>query len=126
MPNRKTALIQALATARRVKAEKAEAKRRIKEPVKRQENLAPEMEVLANPKRHLAKKCTDQAMLVGWDRAVQKTAYENNISEQEMRTILDDALDYEDKADPSGRIEGLQDWKHEKKGLSMLASPRRR
>lgn len=65
-------------------------------------------------------------MLTGWDRAIQKTAYENNISEQEMRNILDQALEYEDKTSPSNKIEGLEDWRNEKRGSSELASPRRR
>lgn len=126
MPNRKTALIQALAVARQRKAEKAQAKKRINTPPKVQKNDPPDLGIISNPKRQLAKVCTDAAMIMGWDKAIQKTAYENSVSEQEMRQILDDALDYEDKADPSGRIEGLQDWAHERRGSSVLASPRRR
>lgn len=126
MPNRKTALVQALAVARQRKQEKRESMKRLKEPPKPQENKPPELGIISNPKRHLAKVCTDAAMLMGWDKAIQKTAYENNISEQEMRQILDDALDYEDKADPSGRIEGLQDWANEKRGSSVQAAPRHR
>jgi len=121
----KRSLLAALATARQRKAEKRESIKQIKVAPKRQESEAPELGVIANPKRHLAKECTDQAMLTGWDRAIQKTAYESNISEQEMRDILDQALEYENKADPAGRIEGLQDWQHEKRGVSSLASPKR-
>lgn len=126
MASRKQALILALASARSAKAEKADARKRMAEQPKRIEKASIETEVITHPKRELAKACTDQAMLVGWERAIQKTAYENEVSEAEMRQILDDALDYEDKADPSGRIDGLEDWRREKRGSSELASPRRR
>lgn len=126
MATRKSLLLERLAVARERKAEKRVRVVRLKKPIKRQENHAPELGIISNPKRLLAKECTDQAMLMGWDRAIQKTAYENNISEQEMRTILDEALDYEDKADPSGRIEGLQDWANERRGSSVQAAPKRR
>lgn len=120
------ALLASLALARDKKAEKREATTRIEAPVPREPAKAPDMGVITNPQRMIAKECTDQAMLVGWDRAIQKTAYEAGISEQTMRQILDAALDYEDKADPAGRIEGLEDWRNEKRGSSELASPRRR
>ena len=126
MPTKKQSLIQALAFARQKKSEKSAAKKNIAAPIKRIEQKPVETEVITHPKRELAKECTDQAMLVGWERAIQKTAYENGVSEEEMRKILDEALEYEDKADPSGRIDGLEDWRHEKKGSSALASPRRR
>ena len=125
MATRKETLLRALALAREKKAAKAEAKQRLREAPKIQPAKPVEKEVIDSPKRHLAKECTDQAMIMGWDKAIQKTAYENGISESEMRQILDDALEYEDKADPSGRIDGLEDWRHEKRGSSTLASPRR-
>lgn len=60
-------------------------------------------------------------MISGWDKAIQRTAYENDISEQQMRRILDEALKYNEKADPSGRIDELNDWKNEKRGTSSLS-----
>jgi hypothetical protein len=122
----KRSLLMNLATARQKKADKAAATKRIHEAPKTIESKPIETEVITNPKRQLAKTCTDQAMIMGWDKAIQKTAYENSIAESEMRQILDDALDYEDKADPSGRIEGIEDWAKEKRGSSVLAAPKRR
>jgi len=41
--------------------------------------------------------------------------------EDRMRALLDDALEYNDKADPSGRIHELEDWKVQRRGRSNLA-----
>lgn len=84
------------------------------------------LEIISNPERELAAKTVYDAMIMGWDRSIQKHAYEGGVFEHELRLILDKALEYQDKADPSGRIEGLEDWMHEKRGRSSLASPRRR
>lgn len=123
MATRKS-LIASLANARERKSEKSAATKKIEAPVSAQPAKPIETEVITHPKRVLAKTCTDQAMIVGWDKAIQKTAYENGISEQQMREILDDALEYEDKADPAGRIDGLQDWAQEKRGSSALMAAR--
>ena len=82
--------------------------------------------LITNPERELASKTTQDALIMGWDKAIQKNAYENHISERELGKILDKALAYQEKADPAGRIEGIEDWGNEKKGSSRLASPRRR
>lgn len=84
---------------------------------------SPNFGIITNPERELAAKTTHDAMIMGWDQSVQKHAYENRISEQRMREILDAALKYNEKADPSGRIEGIMDWAHEKRGSSSLAAP---
>lgn len=63
---------------------------------------------------------------MGWERAIQKHAYENGILVREMEKILDEATSYNDKADPSGRIDELNDWKIQKKGRSNLAASVRR
>lgn len=117
----KKKLVEALATA---KAEKRESSK--KPPItapKPTESRAPDLGIITNPVRQIAKATTDDAMVMGWDQAIQKNAYENRVTESRIREMLDEALDYEDKADPSGRIEGLQDWMHEKRGNSTLAAP---
>lgn len=80
-------------------------------------------EIISNPERELAADTAHDAMIMGWDAAIQKHAYENRIPDAKLRSILDLALDYEDKADPQGRIEGIRDWAHEKRGSSALAAP---
>lgn len=89
------------------------------------EEVPPPSEIISNPERELADKCAKHAMIAGWSKAIQECAYESNISEDRMRSILDEALEYNDKADPSGKIHELEDWEREKRGSSALASPRK-
>lgn len=110
----KLALVSDKSTSK-PKAEKA--------PKPREENL--EREVPADGQRHIANECAKDAMVMGWDRAIQKHAYENRIPESELKRLLDQALEYNDKADPSGRIHELEDWRLEKRGGSSLAPKRR-
>jgi hypothetical protein len=77
-------------------------------------------EIPADGQRVVADATAKDAMVMGWDRAIQKHAYENRISDHELRRILDQACDYNDKADPAGRIEELDDWKAERRGRSRL------
>lgn len=79
-----------------------------------------EREVPADTQREVANAVAKDAMVMGWDRAIQKHAYENRIPEAEVVRLLDAALAYNDKADPPGRIDELEDWKHEKRGSSTL------
>ncbi len=120
MASKRGILLKQLALAREKKAEKAVAS----VPPKPEAKEAPDMGIVTNPAREIAKKVTEMAMVAGWDLAIQKHAYENQVPEQRIKQILDEALEYEDKADPSGRVEGLQDWIQEKKGNSTLKSPR--
>lgn len=83
---------------------------------------APPSEIISNPERELADKCAKSAMICGWKKAIQTTAYENQISEDRMRSLLDEALEYNDKADPSGKIHELEDWERERRGRSSLAA----
>ncbi len=101
-----------------------DAKKRL--PLKAPE---PKVEVLnrdvpADEQRELASACAKDAMVMGWDQAIQKHAYENRVPETEVRRLLDEASEYNDKADPSGRIEELNDWEIQKRGRSELKSPR--
>jgi hypothetical protein len=122
----KSELLQRLAKARSVKASKSDVKATEKpsKPLVAPEGDKPpiQREVPADGQRQLAKECAEQAMICGWDKAIQMSAYENRISEHEMRKILDEALEYNDKADPSGRIHELEDWEREKMGRSTLAA----
>lgn len=113
----KDVLLKRLALANQSRAQKKEAEKKVA-PVVKEEPLA--REVPADGQRHVANETAKDAMVMGWDRAIQKHAYENRISDQELRRILDQACDYNDKADPAGRIEELEDWKVQKRGRSQL------
>jgi hypothetical protein len=82
-------------------------------------------DVPADAQRELVASCAKDAMVMGWDLSIQKHAYENRILEPEMRRLLDQVSEYNDKADPAGRIHELNDWEQEKRGRSKLASSRR-
>jgi hypothetical protein len=125
MATRKSILLKNLALAREKRAANIKrAKEPIKAPEPEREN-PPNLGIISNPGRELAAKVTERAMIAGWDRAIQDSAYENRVSEDRIRQLLDEALEYQDKADPSGRIEGLEDWKVEKQGSSELAARQR-
>lgn len=116
----KNALLERLALARKAKEDKKAAEKPKVEP-------APgpvQREVPADPQRELADRTAKDAMVMGWPQAIQKHAYENRIPESELEQVLDEVLAYNDKADPSGVIPELEDWKHEKRGTSRLTSPR--
>lgn len=78
------------------------------------------MEVISNPERELAKKVADMAMVSGWDKAIMHYALEAHLGYTDMEKILDDAAKYNDKADPSGRIEELEDWKRHNKRTRFI------
>lgn len=77
---------------------------------------------ISNPERELASEVARDAMIMGWERSIQKHAVERGILGREVEKILDEALKYNDKADPSGRIPELADWKNQKRGRSDLAT----
>ena len=79
-------------------------------------------EVLTDAERQLAKKVADLAMVSGWDNAIGVYMREYGIAETAMRALLKKAADYNDEADPSGRIEELEDYKKELQGRSTLAT----
>jgi hypothetical protein len=105
-----------LALARNAKAEKSKPK----EAPPSEPEKAPDLGIVSNPSREIANQVTEMAMVAGWDKAIQEHAYQNKVSEDRIREILDEALEYDDKADPSGRIENIQDWQREKRGRSTL------
>jgi hypothetical protein len=116
MATKKSTLLKRLALAREAKAEKSKPK--VAPPSEPEKS--PDLGIIANPSRELAAEVTEMAMVAGWDKAIQEHAYQNRVSEDRVREILDEALDYDDKADPSGRIEGIEDWAREKRGNSTL------
>lgn len=126
MPTKRSVLLQRLAQAREAKAAKnaPQAPQKPPKPLveKVEAKSSTEQKTLADSQRDLAKKTAEQAMISGWPKAIQMNAYENQISEFELVKILDAALDYNDKADPSGRISELDDWKHERRGTERSAS----
>ncbi len=128
MATKRNVLLKRLALAREAKAGKNDPKAEKnapKAPPKPEPKEAPDMGIVTNPARKVAADVTEMAMVAGWDLAIQKHAYENQVPEQRIREMLDEAYEYQDKADPSGRIEGLQDWQNEKRGNSTLAAPSR-
>jgi hypothetical protein len=80
--------------------------------------------VISEPERELAKDIADRAMVAGWETAIRHFASELAVDELRIRKLLNDALDYNDKADPAGRIGELEDWRQYKQRQSDLP-PRR-
>lgn len=79
-------------------------------------------EAVTDAERSLAKSVAQDAMIMGWTRAVQKRSTELGADEIMIRHLLDKVATYNDKADPSGRIHELEDWKVEKRERSERAS----
>ncbi len=124
MATKRNELLERLATARAAKR-KALPQDDRKAPSKplrapRVPETTDPVDIITNPQRELAKEVTDMAMVMGWQKAVQEGAYKNIISEVEMKKVLDEAVKYQDKADPSGRIDGIDDWGVERRGRSQL------
>lgn len=81
-------------------------------------------EVISDQERELAKDVASFAMIAGWERAFQRFSRDTGLREHEIILVLNRATDYNDKADPSGRIHELEDWVRERKGRSQQAAPR--
>ncbi len=123
MATKRSVLLERLALARNAKEDKAisrSTEKKIPLHAPRVPETTDPLDIITNPQRELAKEVTDMAMVAGWQKAIQEGAYKNNISENEMKKILDEALEYQDKSDPSGRIEGIEDWGVEKRESSQL------
>jgi hypothetical protein len=80
------------------------------------------MDRITDSERELAKKIGKDAMIMGWDAAIRRTGGELGAPELILRNLLNKVADYNDKADPSGRIHELEDWKVEKRERSDRAS----
>ena len=77
-------------------------------------------EVISNPEREFAAQIAWDAMIMGWEKAVTVNARLMQVSLHRVVDILDRAADYNDKADPQGRIHELEDWKLERQERSRL------
>jgi hypothetical protein len=77
---------------------------------------------VTDAERTLAKAIGQDAMIMGWDRAIARKSVELGAPQLILRNLLNKVADYNDKADPSGRIAELQDWKVEKRERSDRAS----
>lgn len=71
-------------------------------------------EIISNEERELAKEVADFAMVATWDKAISRFALKYGLKESRIIEILNEATDYNDKADPAGRIHALEDWKRHK------------
>lgn len=80
------------------------------------------MDSVTDSERMLAKKIGEDAMIMGWNLAVQRHSRELGTNELVIRNLLNKVSEYNDKADPPGRIPELQDWEVEKRERSERAS----
>ena len=72
------------------------------------------MDVISDQEREFAAEVANFAMMAGWDRAIQTHAKDSGLKEEQVILILNKAADYNDSADPKGRIDALNDWKRHK------------
>ena len=77
---------------------------------------------VTDAERQIAKQIGTDAMVMGWDRAIQRNATSMGAPELVLRNLLNKVAEYNDKADPTGRIPELEDWKVEKRERSERAS----
>jgi hypothetical protein len=73
--------------------------------------------MLSHFERELAEQIANRAQIVGWDKAVGFFANEYKVKPLTMSLLLDSVAEYNDKADPSGRVEELEDYVGERDGL---------
>jgi hypothetical protein len=77
---------------------------------------------VTNQEREVAKSVAQMAMIRGWETAIYSKARELGISPVSIAQTLNKVADYNDKADPGGRIHELDDWTVEKRERSNRAS----
>ena len=77
-----------------------------------------EDKTISDREREVANEVAKDAMIMGWDKAIERAAREFSVSTLEIKVILNKASDYNAKADPSGRIAELDDWERQKRGRS--------
>lgn len=71
-------------------------------------------QVPTDQEREFVKEVADFGVMAGWDRSIQKHAQDSGLSEEQIILMLNRVADYNDKADPKGRIDALEDWKRHK------------
>jgi hypothetical protein len=79
---------------------------------------------ISDHEREAAKHVADRAQIAGWERAISWAAAEWGVSQMDIRLMLDKAADYNEKADPSGRIHELEDWRRENQERGRLVGAR--
>lgn len=79
-------------------------------------------EAVTDAERSLAKAIGTDAMIMGWDKAISRKSVELDAPQLILRNLLNKVAEYNDKADPHGRIPEMEDWKTEKKERSDRAS----
>jgi len=77
---------------------------------------------ISDSARHFVQEVADLAMVRGWRDAIHLSARDSGLDEPQITLLLNRAAEYNDKADPAGRIEELADWKVEKRGRSERSS----
>lgn len=75
-------------------------------------------QTISDREREVAYEVAKNASVSGWDKAILNASREFSVSTLEIKVILNKAADYNEKADPSGRIPELADWLNEKRGRS--------
>ena len=70
--------------------------------------------VPSDQEREFAKEVADYGVMAGWDKALGRFARQSGMSESQIILILNRVSDYNDKADPKGRIDALNDWERHK------------
>ena len=73
---------------------------------------------ISSREREVAYEVANRAMISGWENAIIWAAREFDVPTMDIRVILNKASDYNQKADPSGRIPELDDWLNQKRGRS--------
>ena len=79
------------------------------------------VETPSDREREFAKEVAQDAMIMGWEDAVNYHSKESGIDPHEVKLILNRVSEWQDGgADQAGRIDELKDWEVEKKGRSTL------
>jgi hypothetical protein len=70
--------------------------------------------VPSDQEREFAKEVADYGVMAGWDKAIQRFARQSGMNERQIILILNTVSEYNQKADPKGRVDALADWEKHK------------
>jgi hypothetical protein len=70
--------------------------------------------VPSDQEREFAKEVADYGVMAGWDKAIQRFARQSGMNERQIILILNTVSEYNQKADPKGRVDALNDWEKHK------------
>lgn len=79
------------------------------------------MEVITGAEREVAAEIAHRAMVSGWENAIKWAQREYDLAEHKIKNLLDEALEYNKKADAQGRIHELEDWRFERGETAQTA-----